>query len=89
MGNHHNLFGDPNEAHIEILPDGSYKILDRIAGSCIRDMVAFARYDATTLADDYRKLLQGQVELGRISAVDADRLVEKYSQVAQMSTYLE
>ncbi len=63
MGSHHNLFGDPNEAHIEILPDGSYKVLDRIDGSCIRDMVAFARYDATTLADDYRKLLQGQVEL--------------------------
>ncbi len=62
MGNHHNLFGDPNEAHIEILPTA--RIVSRSnRRSCIRDMVAFARYDATTLADDYRKLLQARSRL--------------------------
>src|SRR6267142_1470684 len=45
MGNNHNLFGRPNEAHVIIDTDGRYHIKKIVQGNRVGDMIAFARYD--------------------------------------------
>ncbi len=89
MGNHHNLFGHPNEAHIAIEKDGRFHVTRIVQGSCIDDMMKFAHYDSSQLADSYRKQLDARVLAGKLSQQDADALVAHYRSIASKSTYLE
>ena len=89
MGSHHNLFGNPNEAHVVIDNDGRYHITKLLPGSTINDMMQFARYDKSQLAESYRKQLMVQVESGKLAKDLADRLVAEYEAGAMRGTYLE
>ena len=89
MGSHHNLFGNPNEAHVVIDNDGRYHVTKLIAGSRIHDMLQFARYEKSQLVESYRKQLQVQVEAGRLAKDVADQLAAEYEAGALRGTYLE
>ena len=89
MGSHHNLFGNPNEAHVVIDSDGRYHVTKVVQGSRISDMLAFARYDKVQLVESYRKQLARQVEAGAVSKETADRLVAEFETGASKGTYLE
>lgn len=89
MGNHHNLFGHPNEAHIIVDENGRFHVKKIVPGSSISDMMTFARYELSQLVSNYRKQLENRVSAGNLSSDDADRLVEQYTQLAEKSTYLD
>lgn len=89
MGNHHNLFGHPNEAHVVIDSAGHYTITRVIQGSRIRDMISFARYDPTQLVDSYRQQVTLRVRAGILDQDTADDLVDQYAAGAMCGTYLE
>ena len=54
MGNNHNLFGVPHEAHVFIGEDG-YIIKKVIYGATLGDAVASVRFDAGQLHDTFRR----------------------------------
>lgn len=89
MGSHHNLFGHPNEAHIAIDDDGRFHVKKIVPGSCVDDMLQFARYDHAQLSASYRKQLDSQVSCDHLSREEADRLLLEYEAGARRSTYLE
>ena len=89
MGSHHNLFGNPNEAHVVIDNDGRYHITKLISGSRINDMLQFARYDKAQLAESFRRQLHVQVEAGKLSREVAEQLAAEYEAGAARGTYLE
>jgi arginine decarboxylase len=89
MGSYHNLFGNPNEAHVVIDADGRYHVTKIVPGSTISDMLQFARYDRGQLVQSYRKQVQARVEAGALSQAEADELVAEYDAGADRSTYLE
>ena len=89
MGSHHNLFGHPNEAHIAIEQDGRFHVTRIVQGSCISDMLQFAKYEPAQLVDSYRKQLLAKVQSGSMTEELAQKLVKQYELGASKSTYLD
>lgn len=89
MGNHHNLFGHPNEAHIVIDENARFHIRKIIHGSSVNDMLQFARYDREHLASSYDKQLQAQVDAGNLAPERLPDLLEQYRRMVSGSTYLD
>ncbi|RMF39748.1 MAG: biosynthetic arginine decarboxylase [Planctomycetota bacterium] len=89
MGSHHNLFGNPNEAHIVVDEQGAFHVKKIVPGSPIREMMQFARYDLGHLQNGFQRMLSGRVAAGQLSQQDADELLQHYIAMADGSTYLE
>ena len=89
MGSYHNLFGQPNEAHVIIDEDGRYHITRTVQGSRISSMISFARYDKNQVWENFRRLAKTRVDGGLMSQEDADTLVRAYEEKIKLYTYLE
>lgn len=87
MGNNHNLFGLPHEAHIHIDEDG-YIIKKVINGSTLGDSLAQVRYDETQLHDNFRRMVTKRIKDDEISAKDGHELIEYYEKRVSAYTYL-
>ena len=87
MGNNHNLFGTPNEAHIHIDEDG-YLIKKVIRGTSIGEAVERARYDRSMLHDGFRRLVAQRVKHEELSEADAAEIIEFYESRFDAYTYL-
>jgi arginine decarboxylase len=89
MGSNHNLFGQPNEAHVIIDTDGRYHIKKIVNGSRIGDMIAYARYDKHQALENFDRLSRARVQSGHMSDEQADELVKRYEADVSRYTYLE
>ncbi|HUG19790.1 MAG TPA: biosynthetic arginine decarboxylase [Planctomycetaceae bacterium] len=89
MGSNHNLFGQPNEAHIHIEENGQYRITRTIEGDTVGDMIRFAHYDANEVVENIRKQAGKQVRAGSLSAEEAAAIVDDYRHDSSLYTYLE
>lgn len=87
MGNNHNLFGAPNEAHIHIDDDG-YLIKKVIRGTSIGEAVEKARYDRSMLHDGFRRLVAQRVKREELTEADAAEIIEFYESRFDAYTYL-
>ncbi|HKY03551.1 MAG TPA: arginine decarboxylase, partial [Blastocatellia bacterium] len=89
MGSYHNLFGQPDEAHVIIDTDGRYHIKKIVQGSRVREMIAFARYDRNQAWENFARMTRGRVAAGLMAQEEADALVEQYESDINRYTYLE
>jgi arginine decarboxylase len=87
MGNNHNLFGVPHEAHIHIGEDG-HIIKKVIQGATLGDSLATVRYEATQLHDQFRRIVQKRIKNGELSEKDGHQLIEYYELQIDAYTYL-
>jgi arginine decarboxylase len=87
MGNNHNLFGVPNEAHIFIGDDG-HIIRKVIYGSTLGDALATARFDADQLHDTFRRAVMQRIKNGELSTKEGNQWIEFYEDQAESYTYL-
>jgi arginine decarboxylase len=87
MGNNHNLFGAPHEAHIFIGEDG-HIIKKVVYGATLADALSTVRYDAVQLHDQYRRAVLNRIKEGRLSTKEGNRLIEFYEDQAVSYTYL-
>ena len=87
MGNNHNLFGVPHEAHIHIGEDG-YIIKKVIQGATLGDSLATVRFDTNQLHDQFRRTVMQRVKEGEISSKEGDKLIEFYEAHSDGYTYL-
>ncbi|MBK9152921.1 MAG: biosynthetic arginine decarboxylase [Chloracidobacterium sp.] len=87
MGNNHNLFGVPHEAHIHIGDDG-HIIKKVVYGATLSDSVAVARYDAVQLHDHFRRAIMQRIKNGSLSTKEGNQLIEFYENQADSYTYL-
>ena len=87
MGNNHNLFGTPHEAHIHIDEDG-YLIKKVIRGTTIGEAVETARYERGQLHDGFHRQVAQRVKRGELTEAEAARLVEFYESRINAYTYL-
>lgn len=87
MGNNHNLFGLPHEAHIHIDEDG-YLIKKVIHGSTLGDVLAQVRYEGGQLHDQFRRMVMQQIKDDEISAKEGHELIEFYEKRVNAYTYL-
>ncbi len=87
MGNNHNLFGVPHEAHIHIGEDG-YIIKKVIQGATLGDALANVRFDAAQLHDQFRRTVLQRVKDGELSNKKGNELIEFYESQVGSYTYL-
>jgi arginine decarboxylase len=88
MGNNHNLFGDPHEAHIVIDQNG-YLIKKVVQGSSVGDTLVWARYARAELHESFRQLVQIRVKEGQLTTAEGDDLINRYEDKIGAYTYLD
>jgi arginine decarboxylase len=88
MGSYHNLFGQPNEAHVVVNGDGSYHIKKTILGSTIGNMLDFARYDRDAVRDRFHAMVDARAKSGDLDEKTAARVKERYDAHVKGITYL-
>lgn len=87
MGNNHNLFGVPHEAHIHIGEDG-HIIKKVIYGATLADSIAAVRFDAEQLHDHFRRAVMKRITDGQLSTKEGNQLIEYYQNQGESYTYL-
>jgi arginine decarboxylase len=87
MGNNHNLFGAPNEAHIHIDEDG-YLIKKVVRGTTVGEALYRARYERGQLHEGFRRLVAQRVKRGELSEAEGAEMVEFYESRINAYTYL-
>ncbi|MGI8469251.1 MAG: biosynthetic arginine decarboxylase [Pyrinomonadaceae bacterium] len=87
MGNNHNLFGLPHEAHIHIGDEG-YIIKKVIQGWTLGDSLEQVRYDGAQLHDQFRRQVMQRIKDGEISDKDGHELIDFYESRINAYTYL-
>jgi arginine decarboxylase len=87
MGNNHNLFGMPHEAHIYIDDEG-YLIKKVIRGTTVGEATERARYERSLLHDGFRRLINQRVKDGELSEAEGAELAQFYESRYDAYTYL-
>ncbi len=87
MGNNHNLFGVPHEAHIHIGEDG-YIIKKVIQGATLGDALSTVRFDAEQLNDQFRRTVVQRIKDGELTNKQGNELIEYYESQVESYTYL-
>jgi arginine decarboxylase len=87
MGNNHNLFGSPNEAHIHIDEDG-YLIKKVVKGTTVGEALYRARYERGQLHEGFRRIVAQRVKRGDLSEAEGAEMVELYESRINAYTYL-
>jgi arginine decarboxylase len=87
MGNNHNLFGAPNEAHIHIDEDG-YLIKKVIKGTSIGEAAERARYERSFLHDGFRRQVAQRVKRSELTEAEGAEMIEFYEARFSAYTYL-
>ncbi len=87
MGNNHNLFGVPHEAHIHIGEDG-HIIKKVIQGATLGDALESVRFDARQMHDQFRRIVQRRIKEGDLTEKTGHQLIEFYEDQIDAYTYL-
>jgi arginine decarboxylase len=87
MGNNHNLFGVPHEAHIHIGEDG-YIIRKVIQGATLGDALSVVRFDTAQLHDQFRRIVMQRIKDGELTTKEGDKLINYYETQSDGYTYL-
>jgi len=87
MGNNHNLFGAPHEAHIHIDEDG-YLIKKVIRGTTVGEAAERVRYERGLLHDGFRRQVAQRVKREELTEAEAAELTEFYESRFDAYTYL-
>lgn len=87
MGNNHNLFGLPHEAHIHIGEDG-YIIKKVIQGSTLGDSLMQVRFEGAQLHEQFRRQVNKRIKSGELADKAGHELIEYYEKQLDAYTYL-
>jgi arginine decarboxylase len=87
MGNNHNLFGAPNEAHIYIDDEG-YLIKKVVKGTTVGEALERVRYERGQLHEGFRRLVAQRVKRGDLTEAEGAQMVEFYESRINAYTYL-
>ncbi|MBK6315505.1 MAG: biosynthetic arginine decarboxylase [Blastocatellia bacterium] len=88
MGNNHNLFGRPNEAHVVVDKGGVYHIKKTIPGSTIGTMIEYARYDRDAVRQRFGAMVDSRVKRDDLDEQVGARIKDLYDAHVQGITYL-
>lgn len=89
LGDYHNLFGETNEAFVEVAEDGTWSCRRVAEGSRVRDMLEWVRYEPSDLKRRIRDRVERLRERGKIDAETAKGLTSRFTGLIDSSTYLD
>jgi arginine decarboxylase len=89
LGDLHNLFGDTHVAHIRLDENNQWWIDEIVEGDSVREVLHYVQYDATRLAMEIRREVEGAVRTKRMTVADSHQLMKAYEAGLAGYTYLE
>ncbi|WGL15683.1 biosynthetic arginine decarboxylase [Microbulbifer bruguierae] len=89
LGDLHNLFGDTNVVSVRIEEDGHVDYSREIQGDSIADVLSYVEYSPQDLFERFRKLAEGAVKEGRITAQQRKQILHTYTASMSGYTYFE
>lgn len=89
LGDYHNLFGETNEAWIEVDAKGKWSITRQTQGSRVSDMLKWVRYSPADLRDSLKDRIKRLKDKGAITAETSRELTTDLVGLIDASTYLE
>src|SRR6266481_3070833 len=89
LGDLHNLFGDTNAVHVQLDGNGAVVIDALIRGDTVREVLDYVQFKSTTLAEQFRRDVEGAVREGRIGYEESGLLLRFYEDGLNGYTYLE
>jgi arginine decarboxylase len=89
LGDYHNLFGETNEAWIEVDAKGKWTITRQTEGSKVSDMLKWVRYSPADLRDSLKDRIKRLRDKGAITAETSRELSTELVGLIDASTYLE
>ena len=57
LGDMHNLFGDTDSVHVELKPEGGYRLVQPLQGNTVEEVLRYVQFDAKDLLQSYRQQL--------------------------------
>lgn len=89
LGDYHNLFGETNEAWIEVDAKGKWTVTRQTHGSRVSDMLRWVRYSPADLRDSLKDRIKRLKDKGAVTAEQARELTSDLVGLIDASTYLE
>lgn len=89
LGDYHNLFGETNEAWVEVDAKGKWSVTRQTHGSRVSDMLKWVRYSPADLRDSLKDRIKRLKAKGAINAETARELQTDLVGLIDASTYLE
>lgn len=90
LGDYHNLFGETNEAWIDVdgEAEGGWTVRSTRAGSNVAEMLRWVQYDPQDMKRRIRRRIDRLQENGRVDAATARDLKDRYVRLLAGGTYL-
>ncbi|HEY8553635.1 MAG TPA: biosynthetic arginine decarboxylase [Burkholderiales bacterium] len=85
LGDMHNLFGDTDSVHVELLPDGRHRLVAPRRGDTVESVLRYVHFDAQDLLAHYRE----KVARADVPAERKQRFLEELAAGLEGYTYLE
>jgi arginine decarboxylase len=85
LGDMHNLFGDTDSVHVELLPQEGYRLVQPEMGDTVDDVLRYVHYDTQVLLDQY----QQQLSKAKLSPEQYDEFLYTLTEGLKGYTYLE
>lgn len=85
LGDMHNLFGDTDSIHVELTPEGGYRLVEPVRGDTVMDTLRYVHFAAENLLNSYRAQLQNS----KLSSAQKKEFFEELSEGLNGYTYLE
>jgi arginine decarboxylase len=85
LGDMHNLFGDTNSIHVELLADGGYQLTNAMEGDTVESSLRYVDFSSEALLLSYRQ----QLESAQLSAAECDEFLNDLSTGLKGYTYFE
>ncbi len=89
LGDLHNLFGDTNTVHVDLLDTGEIVLESIIKGQTVNEVLQYAHYDARDLTNRLQAAVETAVHRGLLNESEAGRFVKFYEEGLNGYTYLE
>jgi arginine decarboxylase len=86
LGDMHNLFGDTDSIHVELLPDGSHRLLQAARGDTVDSVLRYVHFNADDLLASYRAKTE---RASSLSAKNRESYLTELAEGLKGYTYLE
>jgi arginine decarboxylase len=89
LGDLHNLFGDTDTAHVDLMANGDVALDAIVKGDTVREVLRYVQFDGSELINRLQTAVEQAVRRGTIDHLQAGRFVKFYENALSGYTYLE
>jgi arginine decarboxylase len=89
LGDLHNLFGDTDAVHVDVISDNNYRISHVVEGDSVQEVLSYLEYSKPNLLEKVREACEISINQKKISNKEARLLLSFYEKGLSGYTYLE